>query len=298
MPFDQKEFERTIQAKVEARPELGAPLAAVGAGTVIVAVLGLAILVRTWRRRAAGPEAPGPPVAPRWGPLDVGVLATGFVFLAVIAGTARAAADPDGGLLSLLGASQAVSVAAAALAALIVAARGHRPVARALGLAAPAPGSEPAPVAGARFWARAFPLCYGAGLLARAAFERLGWDRTPNPAAEGFVTTGSPLEIGAVVAVAILLAPPLEEIVHRGFVFPALRARLGRRAGIAVSAALFAAIHPAPDMLPIFILGCALALAYESTGSLWAPIAAHALNNALSLLSLAAQRHAYLAAAQ
>jgi membrane protease YdiL (CAAX protease family) len=42
------------------------------------------------------------------------------------------------------------------------------------------------------------------------------------------------------------------------------------------SALVFAAAHGSlAPLIPLFFFGCILVLAYESTGSLWAPIAMH-----------------------
>jgi membrane protease YdiL (CAAX protease family) len=58
-----------------------------------------------------------------------------------------------------------------------------------------------------------------------------------------------------------------------------------------VSAALFAAIHQSFYVaLPLFILGAALAMIYERTGSLAAPVATHAVFNGLQLVTILLSR--------
>jgi membrane protease YdiL (CAAX protease family) len=92
----------------------------------------------------------------------------------------------------------------------------------------------------------------------------------------------------------VLIAPIAEELFFRGVVFNAWLREYGARAAILGSAALFAVIHADPSsvdtligslarVLPIFGLGLGLAVLYQRTRSLLAPIAMHATFNAISL---------------
>jgi membrane protease YdiL (CAAX protease family) len=79
------------------------------------------------------------------------------------------------------------------------------------------------------------------------------------------------------------VAPVIEEFFFRGFVFQALRTRLGVLGGALVSGLIFGAVHFKPEFLvPLAILGTALALLFNKTGSLWPCILAHAINNAIA----------------
>jgi membrane protease YdiL (CAAX protease family) len=87
-----------------------------------------------------------------------------------------------------------------------------------------------------------------------------------------------------VVLAVVVLAPVAEEIFFRGVVFNAWLREGGRRYAYIGSAALFAVIHVSLiSLLPIFLLGLALAWIYERTGSLLAPIAMHATVNGISV---------------
>jgi membrane protease YdiL (CAAX protease family) len=81
-----------------------------------------------------------------------------------------------------------------------------------------------------------------------------------------------------------LLAPVAEELFFRGFLYTALRQRLGIAAAVTISSLVFAVGHI--DALGVvaasWIIGIALALAYEYTRSLWVAIAIHAFNNSLA----------------
>jgi membrane protease YdiL (CAAX protease family) len=79
------------------------------------------------------------------------------------------------------------------------------------------------------------------------------------------------------------IAPVVEEFFFRGFLYQALRTRIGVIGGAVVSGLIFGAIHLKPEyLLPLAILGTALALLFEKTNSLWPCILIHALNNAIA----------------
>jgi len=87
-----------------------------------------------------------------------------------------------------------------------------------------------------------------------------------------------------VIAIAVIAAPLTEELVFRGCLYGVLRQTIGRYAAMAVSALVFALIHAHLPSIPgLIILAIALAVLYESTGSLWAPVILHASFNAASI---------------
>lgn len=90
---------------------------------------------------------------------------------------------------------------------------------------------------------------------------------------------------------AAIVAPIVEEIFFRGFVYAGLRARWGVAGALLLSAVFFTALHFTLDLfVPIFILGVFLAWVYEKTGSLYPGILLHASNNAIALVTLWAIR--------
>ena len=98
--------------------------------------------------------------------------------------------------------------------------------------------------------------------------------------------------VGAVVAgFAIVVAAPFcEEVFFRGLLFGGLRKHLPFLGAAAVSGAFFGAIHLATGnvaaTIQLAFLGVVLAWLYERTGSLWAPMALHAVNNAIAFTIL------------
>ncbi len=92
--------------------------------------------------------------------------------------------------------------------------------------------------------------------------------------------------LGPVVLMGILVivaAPVAEETFFRGFLLQGLTRRLRFWPAAILTSALFAVAHVWWQVyLPIFVLGMAFAWLFWRTGSLWAPIAAHATINATS----------------
>lgn len=80
-----------------------------------------------------------------------------------------------------------------------------------------------------------------------------------------------------------VLAPFLEEILFRGFVYRIFIKTWPLWFGSILSAALFALIHVQfQTFIPLFILGLLLNHSYQKTDSIWTPIALHSLNNILA----------------
>lgn len=87
------------------------------------------------------------------------------------------------------------------------------------------------------------------------------------------------------LAVLVVVAAPLaEETFFRGFLLQGLARRYTFWPAAVLTSAVFALAHVWWQLyLPIFVLGLAFAWLFWRTGSLWAPIAAHATINATSL---------------
>ena len=81
-----------------------------------------------------------------------------------------------------------------------------------------------------------------------------------------------------------LLAPLAEEILFRGLLFGWLRRFWRILPATLLSAAIFGLIHGiAPVIVAAFVVGLALAYAYERTGSLWTPTIIHATQNCVAM---------------
>ena len=81
-------------------------------------------------------------------------------------------------------------------------------------------------------------------------------------------------------ALTVLAAPLCEEFIFRGLIFGGLRRSMPAAQAIVISAAVFAAVHPALSLLPVFVLGLCTAWVYERNKTLLAPMLVHAAYNA------------------
>jgi membrane protease YdiL (CAAX protease family) len=84
----------------------------------------------------------------------------------------------------------------------------------------------------------------------------------------------------------VVLAPWIEELWFRSFIYRGLRKTHGVVISVCVSSLLFAAYHPYNFSWPIMIIGPMLALYYEKTGSLVGCVLAHLTGNLVYLLFL------------
>ena len=218
--------------------------------------------------------------------------------LALVIGSALTAPFTDDALalqsgageISLLG--SAVILVAAQLGLLIV---GYLFVYRPKALAAlPAfPGRDPirAIVAGLGWGVLAWIGSTIVLFLVSELLARLGRPPPVGPAEQAIAM----LDPWLVVVAIVVFAPIAEELFFRGIVFNAWLREAGRIWAYVGSAALFAAIHLSLEsLLPIFLLGLALAWVYQRTGTLLAPITMHATVNGISVAIALAVRFGVL----
>ncbi len=86
-----------------------------------------------------------------------------------------------------------------------------------------------------------------------------------------------------VLPLALIAAPLFEEFIFRGLIFGGLRRSFGVWPAALASAAVFAIVHPAISMVPVFLMGVGAALVYERTRRLLAPMLLHAVYNACAI---------------
>lgn len=127
----------------------------------------------------------------------------------------------------------------------------------------------------------ALPAVYGGQFL---GYQLSGPDSQAQPIVQ-FLVENKTLDARLmVVLVGGIAAPLTEEVIFRGCLYGLLRQWWGRLAALAASSLVFALIHGHLASLPaLFLLAAALVLIYEATGTLWAPIAAHALFNGINI---------------
>jgi membrane protease YdiL (CAAX protease family) len=121
-----------------------------------------------------------------------------------------------------------------------------------------------------------FNLFYNLGLLFRGIQSRVDVKNL-------FGTDTSPWLI---FLAGIVVAPLVEEIFFRGFLYPGLREKYGWIPAALISAVLFAAVHLHPIIMPpIFLLGLLFAYLYERTESIWPGVIMHFATNTLGLIA-------------
>ncbi len=108
-----------------------------------------------------------------------------------------------------------------------------------------------------------------------------------------FVREGGTRVFVLVLLVGSAIAPFVEELFFRGFIFGAYLRRKSRWEAYLSSSLLFALLHANPRamaptenvalVIGVFALGGLLAWTYEHTGSLYPGIVAHGINNAIAL---------------
>ena len=87
--------------------------------------------------------------------------------------------------------------------------------------------------------------------------------------------------------VGAILAPLVEEIFFRGFLFQGFRAKYGWVAGMLVSSVIFGIAHLDPaSLIPTFILGCLLSYLYQRSNSIWPGVILHTLINTFGLTAV------------
>jgi ABC-2 type transport system permease protein len=87
-------------------------------------------------------------------------------------------------------------------------------------------------------------------------------------------------ELAWLALLTVCAAPIFEEFIFRGLIFGGLRRSLGLGASLLASAAIFAIVHPAASVIPVFGLGIGAALVYERTRFLLGPMLVHGVYNA------------------
>lgn len=102
---------------------------------------------------------------------------------------------------------------------------------------------------------------------------------------------GADSSLTAAIAIAVLVsvgAPIVEELLFRGVLFGSLRQKMRVLPAAAITGTLFGLAHvagsPIAFIVPLIFLGAGLCLLYHKTGSLYAPMAVHAINNSSAIV--------------
>ena len=266
--------ELEAQGQIDAGGGLFQWLAVIGAAAFVVGLVYVAIRQLRVRSYLAPERYRGPAVLI----LVLLVLALSFLFTLPFTADATALVTGEGDL-SLLG-SIALLISTQVALLLVSWFLVFRPGALAGLPSLPGRNAAAAIGAGIGFGVIAWLGSTIVAALSAAVLQALGMEVEPQAAAQAI----EQVEPWLVVVALVILAPIAEEIFFRGVVFNALRREGGRTWAYIGSAALFAVIHLSlPVLVPLFLLGLALAWIYERSNNLLAPMAAHAAVNAISV---------------
>ena len=134
--------------------------------------------------------------------------------------------------------------------------------------------------------ALAVGVAVGCWLVSVGYYAAVGLSGLKPPAADGpdMVTLfgSGATGVALTMLVLVVVGPLLEEMLLRGTVLGAMRARFGAWSAVAVSAAVYALLHASVwSLLPFTVLGLALGWLALRSRSLWPAVAAHVLYNAV-----------------
>lgn len=125
---------------------------------------------------------------------------------------------------------------------------------------------------------------YGIVIVHNVVLIRLGVNTQAQAIMEMFNELESPAWL---ILVAVVIAPLVEEIFFRGFLFQGFRQRYGWVAALLLSSFIFAAAHLDPvSFIPTFVLGTVMAYVYHRSNSIWPGIILHFLNNGFAMCAL------------
>lgn len=239
-------------------------------------------LVRAWRRKRPTGFAGRRELA------EVGVLALAFylllslavpVFLAVVAPTQEGNLSSD---FTLRVAMTALANLLAIAIAFLLGRQRHRITLGDIGLRLPSPLAF-AYAAGV-FVAMA-PAFIGVAALNELVVKALGWD-VYQQTVRALLSDESFREHPFTPILIIAVVPCVEELLFRGIVQGALRAAFGSGAAIVAATLLFALVHDVQSSLPVFVVGVALGIVYETTGSILPCVMMHAAFNGFMVYSI------------
>ncbi len=119
-------------------------------------------------------------------------------------------------------------------------------------------------------------------ILSIRVLNFLGYSPPAQPVLEAFMEEERSKVLLFLTIFVSVFGPIVEEMFFRGFVYPAIKKRLGVLTAALLSAAIFSLLHSnIVGFLPIMALGVLLAYLYETTGSLVSSITVHIIHNSI-----------------
>lgn len=130
----------------------------------------------------------------------------------------------------------------------------------------------------------AYPLIL---LVQVVAIAFSGGDTPPQDIVQFLQKAETVRDRGAVLVMAVVVAPLAEEFIFRGYLYPVGKKYAGPFLSAMVTSAIFALMHGHPQSVPsLFVLALCLTLSYEKSGSLLVSVLMHSVFNALSVAGI------------
>ena len=126
---------------------------------------------------------------------------------------------------------------------------------------------------------------YFAGLL----LEKIGEGTQPQVAVQMILDAkkNNPTLLVGLAIMACVVAPICEEILFRGYLYGLLKRYSCRFFAALISGLIFGLIHASlTSLAPLVVVGIFLAIIYEFSGSLWAPIITHSIFNTVNVMAM------------
>ncbi len=124
-----------------------------------------------------------------------------------------------------------------------------------------------------------------AGAIAEPLLKQTFGEKNPQQAVQMMMDAkaNNPKMLIGLAFLACIVAPICEEIVFRGYFYAVMKRYSCRFFSAITTGLIFGLIHGSMwSLAPLVVIGIILAIVYELTGSLWAPMICHCLFNTMS----------------
>lgn len=125
------------------------------------------------------------------------------------------------------------------------------------------------------------------GAIWTALLQALKLDVSDQEIVEILKKASSPELIIVVIFTSVILAPVIEEIFFRGFIYRVIKKHTGVISATLITGFLFGMAHGAlASIVPLSIFGMFVCYIYERSGKLWVPMIAHAIFNTSAVIMI------------
>jgi membrane protease YdiL (CAAX protease family) len=215
--------------------------------------------------------------------LFMGFFLAGFFALGAIAAPGQSAPVPAASVLKMEDVLSS-AIASVVMLAIVIGFLAIRKISPAEQFGLRKFGVWKAGVTGGLLVAAIFPLLMVATLLVQSVFRGQVKEQEVVQIFREAAGGSQRFDVFALSIVAVVLAPIVEEVIFRGYLYAVFKNWAGSLASMFFTAVLFAAVHGNVAVLPsLLILAIGLTIAYEWSGSILVPIAMHASFNATQL---------------